>query len=49
MCAGNEDSVHAQGIYLDDSRVRLALHGVTPYIVDQYLGDDVFIPAGCAH
>lgn len=49
--SGPGDSIHSQQIYLTPSaldRLYNEFH-VKPYLIKQYPGDAVFIPAGCPH
>ena len=48
---GEEDPIHSQSFYLPDSQLeRLATeYQVTPWKIEQRLGDMIVIPAGCPH
>ncbi len=45
------DPIHNQDTYLTPCMLAdlEKMYSVRPYIVRQYIGDAVFIPAGCAH
>ncbi|KAI0691401.1 hypothetical protein C8T65DRAFT_587239 [Cerioporus squamosus] len=44
------DAIHNQDTYLTPVMLdELKQLGVEPYVIQQYVGDAVFIPAGCAH
>ena len=48
---GIGDSVHSQTICMTPALLQRLFnkYGVRPYVVNQYVGDAVYIPAGCAH
>lgn len=44
------DPIHSQAVYVTPRMLAdLQSLGVKPFVVEQKLGDAVFIPAGCAH
>ena len=45
------DPIHNQEYYLTPSMLDelYSQHKVRPYVIRQYLGQAIFIPAGCAH
>lgn len=47
----SQDPIHSQTAYLSEEMLcRLQERfGVTPWVIEQRVGDMVFIPAGCAH
>ena len=49
--ASISDPIHDQATYLTPAMLHelYLQHGVRPYVIHQYLGDAVFIPAGCPH
>ena len=48
---GKGDPVHSQTVCLTPKLLQLLFdkYGIRPYIIHQYLGQAVYIPAGCAH
>ncbi|KZP03476.1 hypothetical protein FIBSPDRAFT_691872, partial [Athelia psychrophila] len=45
------DPIHSQSIFLTQELLEHLdrKRGIQPYAIKQYMGDAVFIPAGCAH
>ena len=50
-CKGEVDPILAQTTYLTQSDLENLErdHGVTPWVIEQRVGEQVFIPAGCPH
>jgi hypothetical protein len=48
---GMGDSVHSQTICITPALLRRLSdkYGIRPYVINQYVGQAVYIPAGCAH
>jgi hypothetical protein len=48
---GRGDPIHDQTIYLTTALLHVLAEkrDISPYVIHQYPGDAVFIPAGCAH
>ena len=48
---GSRDPIHSQIVYLSEAMLRelRECSGVAPWVIEQRVGDMVFIPAGCAH
>lgn len=51
ICHQTGDPIHSQSIFLTQTLLERLnrRHGIQPYTIKQYMGDAVFIPAGCAH
>ncbi|KII83135.1 hypothetical protein PLICRDRAFT_119790 [Plicaturopsis crispa FD-325 SS-3] len=45
------DPIHGQNTYMTPSMIEKLqeMHGIKPYVIMQFVGDAVFIPAGCPH
>lgn len=45
------DPIHSQVFYMGPSQLKELeeVHGVKPFVIEQAVGEAVYIPAGCAH
>ena len=50
-CKPDEHPIHSQSVYLKASMLEVLResYGITPWIIEQCVGDLVVIPAGAAH
>jgi hypothetical protein len=50
-CSPGDDPIHSQQFYLGPSHLMglKTAYDVIPYVVEQAVGEAIFIPAGCAH
>lgn len=48
---GEGDPIHSQMICMTPTLLErlFSKHGIRPYTIYQYVGDAIYIPAGCAH